>query len=77
VASLGQALGSGPTALRRTDIPHLIRAAAEFLPDCSHYATCSLPQQFDAYVWFDETTAVTPRLTEWRPGAAESYPFGL
>lgn len=43
----------------------------------SHYSECSLPRQFDAYVWFDETTAVTPLPTEQRPGAEETYPFGL
>jgi len=43
----------------------------------SHYAACSLPQQFDAYVWFDETTAVTPLPTQARPGPEETYPFGL
>ena len=43
----------------------------------SHYASCSLPQQFDAYVWFDETRAVTPLVTRARKGAAETYPFGL
>jgi protein-L-isoaspartate(D-aspartate) O-methyltransferase len=43
----------------------------------SHYVACSLPQQFDAYVWFDETTAVTPLLTEFRRGGEETYPFGL
>ena len=26
----------------------------------SHYAEASLPQQFDAFVWFDRTNAVTP-----------------
>jgi erythromycin esterase-like protein len=26
----------------------------------SHYASASLPQQFDALVWFDETRAVAP-----------------
>jgi erythromycin esterase-like protein len=26
----------------------------------SHYSEVSLPRQFDAYVWFDETSAVTP-----------------
>ena len=26
----------------------------------SHYANASLPQQVDAVVWFDETSAVTP-----------------
>jgi erythromycin esterase-like protein len=43
----------------------------------SHYSACSLPQQFDAYVWFDETTAVTPLPTRMREGAEETYPFGL
>jgi protein-L-isoaspartate(D-aspartate) O-methyltransferase len=43
----------------------------------SHYSACSLPQQFDGYVWFDETTAVTPLPTKMRQGAEETYPFGL
>jgi erythromycin esterase-like protein len=43
----------------------------------SHYAECSLPQQFDAWVWFDETAAVTPLPTRQRAGAEETYPFGL
>jgi protein-L-isoaspartate(D-aspartate) O-methyltransferase len=43
----------------------------------SHYSACSLPQQFDAYVWFDETTAVTPLPTRRREGSDDTYPFGL
>jgi protein-L-isoaspartate(D-aspartate) O-methyltransferase len=44
----------------------------------SHYAEASLPQQFDAFVWFDQTTAVTPLGAEHaRPGVPETYPFGL
>ena len=44
----------------------------------SHYAEASLPQQFDAYVWFDETTAVTPLGPEHaKAGVPETYPFGL
>ena len=43
----------------------------------SHYSTCSLPQQFDAYIWFDETAAVTPLPTRVREGPEETYPFGL
>jgi erythromycin esterase-like protein len=43
----------------------------------SHYSGCSLPQQFDAYVWFDETSAVTPLPTRMREGPEETYPFGL
>ena len=43
----------------------------------SHYSACTLPQQFDAYVWFDETTAVTPLPTGFRKGAEETYLFRL
>ncbi|WP_159711619.1 protein-L-isoaspartate(D-aspartate) O-methyltransferase [Geminicoccus flavidas] len=44
----------------------------------SHYADASLPQQFDAYVWFDETTALTPLGPEHhRPGVPDTYPFGV
>ncbi|HEU5017260.1 MAG TPA: protein-L-isoaspartate(D-aspartate) O-methyltransferase [Pseudolabrys sp.] len=44
----------------------------------SHYAEASLPQQFDAFVWFDETSPVTPLGPEHaRPGAPETYPFGV
>jgi erythromycin esterase-like protein len=43
----------------------------------SHYSEAILPRQFDAWVWFDETTAVTPLPGEQRPGAEETYPFGL
>ncbi|MGQ4583002.1 protein-L-isoaspartate(D-aspartate) O-methyltransferase [Lysobacter sp. F60174L2] len=44
----------------------------------SHYAEVSLPQQFDAYAWFDETTAVTP-LGSQHPsgGVPETWPFGV
>lgn len=43
----------------------------------SHYSAAQLPRQFDAYVWFDRTRAVTPLLVEPRPGEDETYPFGL
>lgn len=43
----------------------------------SHYSECSLPGQFDAYVWFDETRAVTPLPTQQVAGEDETYPFGL
>jgi protein-L-isoaspartate(D-aspartate) O-methyltransferase len=44
----------------------------------SHYAEASLSHQFDAWVWFDETTAVTPLGPEHiRPGVPDTYPFGL
>jgi hypothetical protein len=43
----------------------------------SHYFDASLPRQFDAYPWFDETRAVTPLPTTAREGVPETYPFGL
>lgn len=43
----------------------------------SHYSQCILPRQYDAWVWFDETKAVTPLPGEQRPGEDETYPFGL
>jgi protein-L-isoaspartate(D-aspartate) O-methyltransferase len=43
----------------------------------SHYSEATLPKQFDAFVWFDETEAVTPLPGEQQPGGDETYPFGL
>jgi len=44
----------------------------------SHYFEASLPHQFDAYVWFDETKAVEPvRGAPAAPGPPDTYPFGV
>ena len=44
----------------------------------SHYAEASVSRQFDAFVWFDETSAVTPLGAEHgKPGVPDTYPFGL
>jgi erythromycin esterase-like protein len=43
----------------------------------SHDFEASLPRQFDAYLWFEETRAVTPLPTKPRAGVPETYPFGL
>jgi erythromycin esterase-like protein len=43
----------------------------------SHYSQAVLPNQFDAWVWFDETEAVTPLPGKQQPGEDETYPFGL
>ena len=43
----------------------------------SHYFDASLPKQFDGYVWFEETHAVTPLPAEERGGVPETYPFGV
>lgn len=43
----------------------------------SHYFEASLPQQFDRYLWFEVTKAVTPLSALPGAGAPETYPFGL
>lgn len=43
----------------------------------SHYFEAVLADQFDAYVWFERTGAVTPLGRERLRGAPETYPFGL
>jgi erythromycin esterase-like protein len=43
----------------------------------SHYFEAVLPEQFDAFVWFEETQAVTPLATQHAKGAAATYPFGF
>jgi erythromycin esterase-like protein len=43
----------------------------------SHYGYATLPDQYDAFVWFDETHAVTPLPTTVTAGEDETYPFGL
>jgi len=72
------------TALREELLPPRLERAigVVYRPEtelASHYFYASLPHQFDEYVWFDETRAVTP--LEAKPGAQldlpETYPFGL
>ena len=43
----------------------------------SHYFEAVLAEQFDAFVWFEQTRAVTPLGHERPHGAPETYPFGL
>jgi protein-L-isoaspartate(D-aspartate) O-methyltransferase len=43
----------------------------------SHYSAASLSAQFDAYIWFDRTDAVTPVPTEIEAGPDDTFPFGL
>lgn len=43
----------------------------------SHYFEAVLPRQFDEFVWFDVTTAVTPLHSEELQGLPDTYPFGL
>jgi len=63
--------------------PRLERAiGVVYRPDTerqSHYFQAVLPEQFDEYVWIDETRAVTPLPAPRRMSAEvpETYPFGL
>lgn len=43
----------------------------------SHYFEALLAEQFDAWLWFEQSTAVTPLGHERPHGAPETYPFGL
>jgi erythromycin esterase-like protein len=75
-------LGRHQALRRRLLEPRLERfIGVIYRPDTelmSHYAEASLPQQFDAFVWFDETSAVTPLTPEHtKPGVPDTYPFGL
>ncbi len=44
----------------------------------SHYFEATLPKQFDEYIWFDKTEAITPlsKTKELRE-VPDTYPFGL
>ena len=61
--------------------PRLERAIGViYRPDtelASHYFQAVLPQQFDEYVWFNETRAVTPFEAAELEGLPDTYPFGL
>jgi erythromycin esterase-like protein len=60
--------------------PRLERAiGVVYRPDTerqSHYFEAVLPEQFDAFVWFAETTAVTPLAHAGRAHGADTFPFG-
>ncbi|HEV7255799.1 MAG TPA: protein-L-isoaspartate(D-aspartate) O-methyltransferase [Mesorhizobium sp.] len=43
----------------------------------SHYAEASLPRQFDAFAWFDQTSAVTPLPGAEKGGVPDTFPFGV
>lgn len=43
----------------------------------SHYFEAVLSEQFDCWLWFERTSAVTPLGHEKPHGAPETYPFGL
>jgi erythromycin esterase-like protein len=50
------------------------RPETEYL---SHYFKAALAEQFDAFVWFEQTRAITPLGPESARAMPETYPFGL
>jgi protein-L-isoaspartate(D-aspartate) O-methyltransferase len=61
--------------------PRLQRAiGVVYLPETelqSHYFYADLTCQFDEYIWFDESRAVTPLTRETGKGLPETFPFGV
>ena len=56
------------------------RSASIYRPETerySHYFEAVLAEQFDAFVWFEETRAVTPLPAGHAAGVPETYPFGV
>ena len=70
-----------PELREELEPPRLERAIGViYRPDTelqSHYFQAVLPWQFDEYIWFDETRAVTPLGGPEVSGMPETYPFGL
>jgi protein-L-isoaspartate(D-aspartate) O-methyltransferase len=73
--------GANPALHRQLRHPRLERfIGVIYRPETelqSHYARATLPDQFDAFVWFDETRAVTPLSGITLHGTPDTYPFGL
>ena len=68
----------GPTGLGKERLERAIGVI--YRPEtelASHYFRASLPQQFDEYIWFDNTSAVTPLETAEVKGLPDTYPFGV
>lgn len=73
--------GCNETVAARLREPRLERfIGVIYRPDTerwSHYSQAVLPDQFDAWVWFDRTAAVVPLPGAQQPGEDDTYPFGL
>ena len=72
---------SAPAVVRGLSVPRLERAIGViYRPETerqSHYFDAVLARQFDEYIWFDQTRAVTALKTEEMEGLPDTYPFGL
>ncbi|WP_011582840.1 MULTISPECIES: erythromycin esterase family protein [Chelativorans] len=78
--SLTDLRGLANTELRNAlSTPRLERAIGViYRPESelySHYFEAVLPEQFDAFVWFEDTSAVTPLPAERPHGVPDTYPF--
>ena len=74
----GRADLCGPNGLGRERLERAIGVI--YRPEtemASHYFRASLPQQFDEYIWFDNTRAVSPLDTAEIRGLPDTYPFGV
>jgi protein-L-isoaspartate(D-aspartate) O-methyltransferase len=68
----------GPSQLGRERLERAIGVI--YRPEtelASHYFRANLSQQFDEYIWFDQTSAVTPLATAELKGLPDTYPFGV
>lgn len=63
---------TGPLLERAIGVVY--RPDTEFL---SHYFEAALAEQFDAFVWFEETHAVKPLPGPLEPGMPDIYPSGV
>lgn len=72
---------SRPALIEKLKSPRLERAIGViYRPDSerqSHYFQSTLTEQFDEYIWFDRTCAVTPLDSHLLSGLPDTYPFGL
>ena len=78
---LGMHVRADLTGAQGLGKPHLERAIGViYRPEterASHYFQAILPRQFDEYIWFDDTRAVTPFDTAELAGLPDTYPFGV
>ena len=79
--TLGLRDRSDLTGARGLGRPQLERAIGViYRPEterASHYFQAVLPRQFDEFIWFDDTRAVTPFDTAELAGLPDTYPFGV
>ena len=74
----GKSSLDGPEALGKERLERAIGVI--YRPEtelASHYFRADLTHQFDEYMWFDDTRAITPLETAELKGLPDTYPFGI